>query len=583
MESPSEGPRTMRISELSGRIQGAIKQSFPNRVWVVGELTGFERNQSRRHWFFQLTENDPSTGRTYSLDVVIWDDERRLLFGRAGKLKGDVELRDGLQIRALVQVDFPAKTGRLQLSIRDIDAAHTLGRIALDRKRLIERLSAEGLLEQQKRLALPALPLRIGLVTAADSAAFNDFVQELTAARLSFVVRFFDARMQGDATERTVCRGLQVMASYQVDVIALVRGGGSTTDLAWFDKEALVRAVASCPVPVLTGIGHEIDTSVADLAAHVSLKTPTAVAAFLVDRGRAAARAIREQTTRLCAVDALLRRERQQLSLAAKDAVTLTQGAVGRERSALASAADRARADAERRVLMESELVRAARDLIARRASQAVIGARAVVVECGRRATGPAVTARLRTARDGARELTARIAVLAPRYGDRERERVIALERRARLLDPQNVVRRGFAILRDLQGQVIKDAAAVAPGGVIEAELRDGKIVARAVGGEDDRSSASPPASPARAIAEEASQKTPEQIAKRSSKQISKQISKKNNNNNNNNASQRGRKSGAATDGKKEPGQQGGRRFRQLEFWGSEGSPPGDPGGPGGA
>ena len=165
-----------------------------------------------------------------------------------------------------------------------IDPAYTLGRLAADRERLLRQLAAEGLLARNARLMVPAVPLRIGLITSGGSAAQHDFLHELQQCGIGFTVIAADTRMQGSGAVEGVVAALAALTAQGVDLVAIVRGGGARTDLAAFDHELLVRAIAGASVPVWTGIGHEIDSSLADEVAHSAFKTPTACAAAIVDR-----------------------------------------------------------------------------------------------------------------------------------------------------------------------------------------------------------------------------------------------------------------------------------------------------------
>jgi exodeoxyribonuclease VII large subunit len=165
-----------------------------------------------------------------------------------------------------------------------IDTAYTLGRLAEARELLLQRLKAEGLLARQPALALAPVPLTIGLVTSDNSAAAHDFLRTLESSGFAWKVVLTDARVQGVEAEASVLAALEQLRARSVDVVCIVRGGGARTDLAVFDSEAIARAIAHYPIPVLTGIGHEIDTTVADLVAHRRCLTPTACAGALVER-----------------------------------------------------------------------------------------------------------------------------------------------------------------------------------------------------------------------------------------------------------------------------------------------------------
>jgi exodeoxyribonuclease VII large subunit len=165
-----------------------------------------------------------------------------------------------------------------------VDPVFTVGRMAANRARLLQALADEGLLRANAGHAMPLVPLRIGLVTSGGSAAYHDFVHELEASPYAFRVALCAVRVQGAAADRRVAYALRQLMALDVDVVVVARGGGSRTDLAAFDSEVVARAIATMPVPVLTGIGHEVDRTVADEVAHTVAKTPTAAAGMLIDR-----------------------------------------------------------------------------------------------------------------------------------------------------------------------------------------------------------------------------------------------------------------------------------------------------------
>jgi exodeoxyribonuclease VII large subunit len=181
-------------------------------------------------------------------------------------------------------VSWYAKRGQVSLRMLSIDTAYTLGRLAEAREVLLQRLQGEGLLARQPALRLVDVPLSVGLITSDNSAAAHDFLRTLEASAFGWRVLLADARVQGVEAEASVIAALEQLRSQSVDVVCIVRGGGARTDLAAFDSEAIARAIALFPIPVLTGIGHEVDTTVADLVAHRRCLTPTACAGALVDR-----------------------------------------------------------------------------------------------------------------------------------------------------------------------------------------------------------------------------------------------------------------------------------------------------------
>ncbi|HVM53940.1 MAG TPA: exodeoxyribonuclease VII large subunit [Acidimicrobiales bacterium] len=277
--------RTWGVGELSARITRALASAFPAEVWVRGEVDGLRPPNRNGHQYFSLTERNNRRGPVSTLNVTLLDRDRRRI-DRELDAWPDFKLRDGLEIRvrAKVQLGF----GRLSLLVSAVDPEHTLGRMAADRERIRAALRAEGLLEAQQRLALPVVPLHVGLVTSDGSAACEDVLAELRASGLGFRVSIADAQVQGAHADLSILRALHRLSDVRPQVVLIVRGGGARTDLATFDSERLARAIAAHPVPVLAGIGHEIDSSIVDDVAHATFKTPTATAAFVVERVRAA-------------------------------------------------------------------------------------------------------------------------------------------------------------------------------------------------------------------------------------------------------------------------------------------------------
>jgi exodeoxyribonuclease VII large subunit len=279
---------TLTVGDLLNTLDGAVAAAVPGPVWVRGEVSGLQRT-SRGAVFFRLV--DPELA-DHAIEVAA-----------SGRLMRSVEqsldaagvggLRSGIEIRLRATVGLRRARGQIQLSLLEVDPAFTAGRLALDRDEVLRRLAADGSLAANGRIELPLVPLRIGLVTSRGSAAHADFLDHLRRPGYRFSVQ---AAMQGERAVSNVVHALGRLGSEEVDLVALVRGGGSKLDLAAFDAEEVGRAVASMPVPVITGIGHETDRSVADEAAAVAEKTPTAAAEWIV--GRVAEYAGRLETAR---------------------------------------------------------------------------------------------------------------------------------------------------------------------------------------------------------------------------------------------------------------------------------------------
>jgi len=274
----------LTVSQFNLLVRDVLTLGFPQPLWICGEIQGYDRNRSKKHVFFELCEKDSESKDIVArIGVVIFAGRRDFINQLLEQAANAFELKDDIEVKFLCRVDFYPPHGALRLVVESMDPVYTLGRIAQEKQKLIALLNKEGLLQKNKELPLAEVPLNIGLITAPDSAAYNDFIAELKQSGYAFQIIFHAALMQGKGAEPAVCHALNNLSrNRDLDVIVITRGGGSIADLSCFDSQKIARAVAACPLPVLSGIGHEINITITDLAAHTFQKTPTAIARFLV-------------------------------------------------------------------------------------------------------------------------------------------------------------------------------------------------------------------------------------------------------------------------------------------------------------
>ncbi|HEX2737103.1 MAG TPA: exodeoxyribonuclease VII large subunit, partial [Acidimicrobiia bacterium] len=274
---------TFTINELNTVIRGALSDAFPHEVWVRGEVQRITTSRTG-HTYFELVEKDSRRERVAArIDVALFKGNAPTIKTRLREVPG-VTLAPDIEVRIRGRIDYYPTGGRLQLVMTDIDPIFTVGGMAANRERVLRALAAEDLLQRNGALPLAPVPLRVGLITSKGSAAYHDFVHELERSGFDWQVVLADVRVQGGAAPRRVTWALRAFASLDVDVVVVVRGGGARSDLAAFDSEPVARAIALMPMPVFTGIGHEIDRAVADEVAHSCFKTPTACAQALVEQ-----------------------------------------------------------------------------------------------------------------------------------------------------------------------------------------------------------------------------------------------------------------------------------------------------------
>jgi exodeoxyribonuclease VII large subunit len=273
--------KTYSLHELNEFLRRVVALNFNESIWVTAEIG--QINESRSHRFLSLLEKE-GEDVIAELSAVIWATDFRRIKRLLGANTEGV-LSDGSEVRLRGRLDFHERYG-LKFVIEDVDPTFTLGKMELERQELIASLEAEGLLRLNAQHPLPLVLQRLAVISSETAAGWEDFrshIEENDYA-YQFDISFFAAAMQGIFVEKEVMRQLTAIEKRKADfdAVVIIRGGGAKLDLAAFDSAALCRAIADFPLPVLTGIGHEIDSTVADLVAHTSLKTPTAVADFLL-------------------------------------------------------------------------------------------------------------------------------------------------------------------------------------------------------------------------------------------------------------------------------------------------------------
>jgi len=277
----------LQLSELTYKIEQGLQKALPDEYWVVGEISECSKN-SKGHCYLELIEK-PEQSETIiaKIRATIWSSNFRLIDAYFKSSTG-IELQAGLKVLVKASVEFHSLYG-ISLNIVDIDPVYTIGEDEKQRRDIIERLYSEGIADMNKELELPLVPQRIAVVSSSQAAGYQDFIEQLShnSYNISFQTTLFHAAMQGIEVEQDIIQALDKIYENEqdFDAVVIIRGGGSKTDLRWFDNYRIAANITQFPLPVIAGIGHDKDQSIVDLVAHTSLKTPTAVAEFLISRG----------------------------------------------------------------------------------------------------------------------------------------------------------------------------------------------------------------------------------------------------------------------------------------------------------
>ena len=274
--------QTYSLSELCAQIEVVLMDGLPDTYWVRCEIASL--SEKGGHLYLDLVEKGQRGLFVARQRATCWNGRQQMLRAYFAQETGS-SLQAGMQVLLEVSVRFHSVYG-LSLDVQGIDPQYTLGDMARQRQAAISRLQAEGVFDMQRMLSLPTLTRRLAVVSAAEAAGYSDFVHQLEESPYSFVATLFPAVMQGDRAAASIRAALDSIGATEeeFDAVVIIRGGGATTDLTCFDDYALAALCAQFPLPILTGIGHTRDVSVLDLVAFQALKTPTAVAAFLVER-----------------------------------------------------------------------------------------------------------------------------------------------------------------------------------------------------------------------------------------------------------------------------------------------------------
>ena len=271
------GAPAFTVGQFSDILNRVLRASFDEGVWIEGEIEGLKRPQP--HLYFSLIEN--INGKKAQVNINLFAGPLKNV--QAKMRQQGIELKDGMKVRLYGRPEYYGPFGKLNIIVTDIDTQFTVGDIAAQREALLKALLEKGVDKPNKRVPVPAVPLRLGVISSSQAAGWADAQQTLLESGIGFHISFIDVRVQGDDAPPQIVAALDTLSRRKdIDLVLLMRGGGSKGDLAGFDDERIAHAIARCSHPVFTGIGHQIDTSIADVIAHTAHKTPTACAKAVI-------------------------------------------------------------------------------------------------------------------------------------------------------------------------------------------------------------------------------------------------------------------------------------------------------------
>lgn len=433
LQGTSKSPNTITLQEFNNRIKRLLADPSVMNCWVVAETTDVRINQ---HCYLQLLEKNPKTGATVAkIKAIIWGNQFRFLNARFKQVTGR-DIGNDMKIMVCLSVNYSPQYG-LTVVINDINPEFTLGDMERQRQEILNRLTQEGIIGQNKTVPVPPVLQRIAIVSAAGAAGYGDFMKQLTDNKygVCFYPCLFQATMQGVKTVPTVLAALDKVEQNQhlFDCVVIIRGGGGTEELNSFDNYDLARRVATFPLPVIVGIGHERDITVLDYVAGIRVKTPTAAAEHIILQAGNALAHIGDLSNQVVSIARdYIARAKEQLSYYAGNLPIMAQRIIDTNTLRLQNFIQNIPLHVQRRIEGEN--------------------------------------AQLARQKDAIKNAVAQVKM-------KETMRLEALGDKIELLSPRKVMARGYT-LTTCEGKIMTDAAQLEAGKLVTIHFRDGKVVA---------------------------------------------------------------------------------------------------------
>lgn len=445
------------LYELTCRIRNAISTQLPGSYWVRAEISEGRQN-ANGHFYCRFIEKNAAGTDIASAAGIIWAGTYVTLRARFERETGQ-RFGAGIKVLVRVRINFHERYG-LSLLVEDIDPSYTLGDMVRHRKEIIDKLTAEGVVNLNKQLVLPRLLLRIAVITSETAAGFGDFCNHLAHGGHMFniKIKLFPAIMQGDKVEQSVINALNavLVESKDWDAVVIIRGGGAVSDLNGFDTYLLAANVAQFPLPVITGIGHDRDETVLDLVANVRCKTPTAVADFLIERLSKELELLENSaaTLKVCAQNKLNAQLQRMDSFVALIPLVFSR-VIDKEKA-------RYRILSERLPNAIQNVCRGECSRCERLVMRMEMNTKSMIANMQNRLL----------------HVSERLQFVVPAVLSRQKQRLESCERGIRLAQPERVLKLGFSLtLKD--GKAVTDASQLSSGDRIVTRLSNGEVTSR--------------------------------------------------------------------------------------------------------
>jgi exodeoxyribonuclease VII large subunit len=468
------------LSELQRQVKGRLEDLFSMPVWVKAEISEMTVNRSG-HCYLDLVETQEGTDTVVArCRATIWSYTFRMLRPYFETTTGQA-FTEGLKVLLQAKVEYHEVYG-FSLNVRDIDPVYTLGDMARQRREILSRLQEAGVLEMNKDLELPLVPQHIAIISSPTAAGLQDFMNQLHKNPYGFVfyTKLFPAVMQGMDAPRSITDSLEQIFMHEemFDAVVIIRGGGAQIDLACFDNYELAFNVAQFPLPVITGIGHDKDDTVIDMVAHTRMKTPTAVAEFLITGALQFSQQLGEiQKQFMDLINNQLEDHRirlndaaDQLSVLVNQLIVKQKNRLNIDRLQLTNAAD---------AFLTSQLSALKTVTVAtkNKVSRFVTHQNHQLDQSGRQ-IGYIFRRQMMKKQNSLVQYQQLVRYRSQETIRSEKKSLGSIQDKLRLVDPMNILKRGYSLTL-VNGKILKSVKLINQGDMLETQLRDGKVISR--------------------------------------------------------------------------------------------------------
>lgn len=454
MPAPNNTNPFLTLSEVLSQVRVVVAREFALPLWIKADMLKLNHYSASGHAFPELVEkvNGKITAKCQSM---IWADDLQRIATNFRQITGK-QLTDGIEILFRAEIRFHEQYG-MRLRIIDIDAQYTLGQMAMERKNTIEKLKKEGLYFLNKQVVLSEVPERLAIISAATSRGLHDLKNIVFSAGAPFKIKMtlFTAVLQGARGAETIGLRIQQLSkrSNEFDAVLIIRGGGDDTGMDCYDNYALARAVCECPLPVITGIGHSTNETVTEMVAHTNKITPTDVAYFIIGKFSEQLSKLQDLTSQLSA--------QTLMSIATEEQILQDMAQ---------SVSDIARSEFQQ----QKDFLLQAGNIIQQKSFQRVASAKSILEVNG--ADLKTLSQKiLLNQQHGIEMLKSALNQHFQNIVRKETSTLDILESKIKMLDPQNILRRGYSITLH-QGKIVKSTKALKEGNEIETILSNGRV-----------------------------------------------------------------------------------------------------------